>query len=326
MKLSLIIPIYNVEEYIPKCLNSIYTQRMNEEDFEVIAVVDGSPDNSIDVLNEHSKQHKNLVVIDKENGGVSSARNKGIEIARGEYIIFIDPDDTLIPGSLEKIYISLEKQEIDIAVLRSYNEVGHVEQFAWTKTIQANVVKPGLCIYKEGYTRGGVWGVVYNKKFLTKNNLKFPLGIKNSEDAYFFMQCQIKANKMIFFNIDTYLLYTRPGSASQDMSKERLVLWFNTLGLIKDFKNNRSKKKDEITMADGLTYSIISDITKNAIKTMGWKAKTFLFEHNVKDFLPICKENVNHSSKATYIMKRIINISFTMYFCISYLRYKQPKY
>ena len=80
MKLSLILPIYNVEEYIPKCLDSIYAQGLDEENFEVISVVDGSPDNSIDVVNEHSKRHKNLVVIDTENGGVSSARNKGIEV------------------------------------------------------------------------------------------------------------------------------------------------------------------------------------------------------------------------------------------------------
>ena len=127
---------------------------------------------------------------------------------------------------------------------------------------------------------------------------------------------------MIFLDIDTYMVFTRPGSASQEMSKERLSLWFNTLKLIKDFKNNNAKRQVEIAMADGLIYSIISDITKNSIKTMGWKAKKFLLEHNVKGFLPICKENVNRSSKANYIMKRIINTSFTIYFCISYFRYK----
>lgn len=322
MKLSLILPIYNVEKYIPRCLDSIYTQGLDENEFEIIAVIDGSPDRSINIVNEYSKQHKNIVVIDKENGGVSSARNMGIKVAKGEYIMFVDPDDTLIPESLKKIYTSLEIQEVDIAVLRSYNTDGNIEQFRWKNRIKEKEIYTGIDVYKKGYTRGGVWGVVYNKRFLTNNNLEFPLNIKNSEDAFFFMQCQIKANSMIFFDIDTYLVFTRPGSASQEMSKERLSLWFNTLKLIKDFKNNNAKRQIEITMADGLTYSIISDITKNAIRTMGWNAMKFLLEHNVNDFLPICKENVNRSSNATYIMKKIINISFTIFFCISYLRYK----
>lgn len=323
MKLSLILPIYNVEEYIPKCLDSIYAQGLDEENFEVISVVDGSPDNSIDVVNEHSKRHKNLVVIDTENGGVSSARNKGMEVAKGEYIMFIDPDDTLIAGSLKKIYTSLEIQEVDIAVLRSYNTSGNIEQFPWNKRIKPNVTNSGLEIYEKGYTRGGVWGVVYNKQFLNDNKLEFPLNIKNSEDAFFFMQCQILANRMIFLDIGAYMVFTRPGSASQDMSRERLSLWFNTLKLIKDFKSNSAKGQVEISMADGLTYSIISDITKNAIRTMGWNARKFLVEHNIYDFLPISNENVIRSNKASYIMKRIINISFAMYFCISYLRYKK---
>ena len=163
---------------------------------------------------------------------------------------------------------------------------------------------------------------MYNKEFLCRNKLEFELHIKNSEDAIFFMKCQIKAETFHFADIKTYSLFTRSGSASQDMRKERISLWFNALEHIKELKHAELKSNIEISIADGLIYAIISDITKNSIKTMGWKAKKFLLEHNVKGFLPICKENVNRSSKANYIMKRIINTSFTIYFCISYFRYK----
>lgn len=322
MKLSLVLPIYNVERYISKCLNSIYSQSLNEKDFEVIAVIDGSPDNSIDIVNEYSKLHSNLVVIDKENGGVSSARNRGIEVAKGDYIMFIDPDDILIQDSLKSVCTSIEEKCIDIAVLRSYSNNKDKEEFAWKHKIETKIISSGIEIYEKGYTRGGVWGVVYNRTFIIDNQLEFPLNIKNSEDAFFFMQCQIKAKRMTFLDIDTYLVITRQDSASQEMSKARISLWFNTLKLINKFKHDSSRNEIEIAMADGLAYSIISDITKNAIKTMGWKAKEFLLRHSIKEYLPICQENIKRSSKSNYIMKRIINFSFSAFFFVSYIRYK----
>lgn len=322
MKLSLVLPIYNVEKYISKCLDSIYSQSLNEKDFEVIAIIDGSPDNSIDIVNEHSKLHSNLVVIDKENGGVSSARNRGIEVAKGDYIMFIDPDDILIQGSLKSVCTSIEEKCIDIAVLRSYSNNKDKEEFAWKHKIEAKIISSGIEIYEKGYTRGGVWGVVYNRTFIIDNQLEFPLNIKNSEDAFFFMQCQIKAKRMTFLDIDTYLVITRQDSASQEMSKERISLWFNTLKLINKFKHDSSRNEIEIAMADGLAYSIISDITKNAIKTMGWEAKEFLLHHSINEYLPICQENIKRSSKSNYIMKRIINFSFSAFFFMSYIRYK----
>lgn len=322
MKLSLVLPIYNVEKYISKCLDSIYSQSLNEKDFEVIAIIDGSPDNSIDIVNEHSKLHCNLVVIDKENGGVSSARNRGIEVAKGDYIMFIDPDDILIQGSLKSVCTSIEEKCIDIAVLRSYSNNKDKEEFAWKHKIETKIISSGIEIYEKGYTRGGVWGVVYNRTFIIDNQLEFPLNIKNSEDAFFFMQCQIKAKRMTFLDIDTYLVITRQDSASQEMSKERISLWFNTLKLINKFKHDTSRNEIEIAMADGLAYSIISDITKNAIKTMGWEAKEFLLHHSINEYLPICQENIKRSSKSNYIMKRIINFSFSAFFFMSYIRYK----
>lgn len=319
--LSLILPIYNVEDYIPRCLDSIYLQGLDEVDFEVIAIVDGSPDNSLEVVSKYSERHSNLIVIDKENGGVSSARNKGIEIARGEYIMFVDPDDTLMPGTLCEIHETLKTNRSEIFILRSYSDC-NIEQFEWKNLFESATSYSGLEVYENGYTRGGVWGVVYNRQFLLNYQLEFPLNIKNSEDAFFFMKCQIKAEKIQFLDINAYLLYTRPGSASQDMSKERLTLWFNTLDLIERFKKEEAKSLVEKSMADGLVYSIISDITKNAIRTMGWSAKNFMLKHGVKQHLPICKENVRRSKGLNYIMKRIINLSYDLYFSISYMRLK----
>lgn len=320
--LSIILPIYNVEQYLIRCFDSIYSQGIDESLFEVIAVIDGSPDNSFEKASEYAKSHGNLLVVNKENGGVSSARNKGIELAKGKYIMFVDPDDTLIAGSLVKLLSSLERFKSDIYILRSFDEMTRTEIFRWNRHIETQTCYSGLEAYERGYSRSAIWGCVYNKQFLKDNQILFPLNIKNSEDAFFFMRCQILSNKMIFLDIEVYNLFTRPGSASRDISKDRLVLWFNTLKLLKDFRKSDAKNALEISLVDGLIYAVISDITKNAIKLMHWNAKEFLLQHGVKEYIPISKENMRRSSPVNQLMKHVFNISFAVWFALSYIRYK----
>lgn len=321
--LSIILPIYNVEEYLAKCFDSIYSQGVDENMFEVIAVIDGSPDNCYELATNYAAKHTNLVVVNKENGGVSSARNNGIEVAKGKNIMFVDPDDTLYPDSLPQIINILNEKENDIIILRSFYEANELEVFPWKNKVPTGATFTGIEIYEKGYARGSVCGVTYRKNFLCENKLKFELHIKNSEDAIFFLQCQIKAQSVQFADIKTYSIFVRENSASQKMSIERISLWFKALEFLKDFKENKTKDIKEVSMADGLTYSIISDITKNSIKTMGASAKKFLHSHNIKQYLPICKENIKHSTRIHKIMKMIINSSFNLFYCISYVRYKK---
>lgn len=99
-QLSIIVPIFKVEKYIRRCLESIFRQGLNDDVFEVIIVNDGTPDRSMEVIADIIQQHQNITVINQENQGLSVARNNGIEQARGEYILFIDSDDLLIDNTL----------------------------------------------------------------------------------------------------------------------------------------------------------------------------------------------------------------------------------
>ena len=99
-KVSVIIPVYNVEEYLPTCLDSIINQTL--EDIEIICVNDGSPDNCLSILNNYAGQDSRIIVINQENTGVSGARNRGLEVAGGKYIVFVDPDDWCEAECLEK--------------------------------------------------------------------------------------------------------------------------------------------------------------------------------------------------------------------------------
>lgn len=103
LKLSIIVPVYKVEKYIRSCIESIFMQGLDDEEFEIIIINDGTPDNSMGVIEDIINQHKNIKVINQENQGLSVARNKGIVAARGEYILMSDSDDLLIYNSLKPL-------------------------------------------------------------------------------------------------------------------------------------------------------------------------------------------------------------------------------
>lgn len=113
-KLSVIVPVYNVEKFLARCLDSILAQTLS--DIEIICIDDGSPDNSIEILNRYSSADKRITVIRQENRGLGGARNSGINAATGEYIGFVDSDDYLDLDFFEKLYCAAKKNDADIAV------------------------------------------------------------------------------------------------------------------------------------------------------------------------------------------------------------------
>ena len=119
MKVSVIVPVYNVEKYIKKCLNSLVNQTLDE--VEIVVVNDGSPDNSQKIIDEYTKKYKNIKSYVKENGGLSDARNYGIKKATGKYISFVDSDDYIRKDMLEKMYNYAIQKNFDIVVCDSIN-------------------------------------------------------------------------------------------------------------------------------------------------------------------------------------------------------------
>lgn len=112
-KLSFIIPVYNVEKYISRCLDSVLTQNIPLENYEVIVVNDGSPDNSADIVRNYASRYQNIILVEKENGGLSSARNYGIEYCNGEYVWMVDSDDTIQENCLKELLQYAEANKLD---------------------------------------------------------------------------------------------------------------------------------------------------------------------------------------------------------------------
>ena len=115
-KISVIIAAYNAEEYLSETLDSIFLQTMNDSEYEVIIINDGSSDSTLDILNSYKQTYSNLIIIDKENGGPSSARNAGLDIAKGEYVFFFDADDILEGDALSTMYETASEKQADLLI------------------------------------------------------------------------------------------------------------------------------------------------------------------------------------------------------------------
>ncbi len=197
LKLSIIVPVYNVEPYIRPCFESIFKQGLDENDYEVIIVNDGSTDKSMEMIADIINLHNNIKVINQENQGLSMARNNGIEKASGEYIQFVDSDDLLIDNSLPYLlnqalaskadlviadFIKENDNEIDTASLSSSQKDGNIQE----KTGKDLILHP---LYW-GYSC--VWRTLYRKDFLDKHNIRFIPHIYY-EDVPFTRLCFVKA-------------------------------------------------------------------------------------------------------------------------------------
>ena len=138
MKVSVIVPVYNVEEYIDKCLDSLVHQTL--KDMEIIVVNDGSPDNSEKIIKKYEKKYKNVKYVVKENGGLSDARNFGIKYATGDYIGFVDSDDYVATDMFEKLYNKIIEDKSDVCVCE-FIYVLISPPMAWTRLYKKELFK-----------------------------------------------------------------------------------------------------------------------------------------------------------------------------------------
>lgn len=180
--ISLIVPVYKVEEYLPKCIDSILAQTY--KDWELLLIDDGSPDRSGEICDEYAATDNRIRVYHQSNAGASSARNKGIEKAQGEYIVFADADDIVSPYYLSH----LANTDYDI-VINSYSRFGEVEEDVIITQNEEIYYREDIAEFSKKYLIDGTILAPYCKLFKTsiikRNSIRFPLGMKNAEDIYF---------------------------------------------------------------------------------------------------------------------------------------------
>ena len=224
MKLSIILPVYNVEKYIRSCMESIYSQGLAEDLFEVLIVNDGTKDNSMGVIADFIQNHSNIIVIEQENQGVSSARNNGIAKAKGEYIMMPDSDDLLLEQSLPVLLDVAIDTKADLIVadfVKMTNEDIANRKFPNQKELKIQE-KSGKELFLEDYNphESYVWRTLYRREFILDNHIKFYPGIR-IQDLPFTHECYLKAQKCI--RVSWLLNIYRIGheSATSSLSKQK---------------------------------------------------------------------------------------------------------
>lgn len=196
-KLSIIVPVYNVEKYLPKCLESLTNQTL--KDIEIICVNDGSMDNSLAILKEFASKDSRIRIIDNQHQGVAKTRNTGIEQSTGEYIGFVDSDDYIDIDFFEKLYNSATKSNSDIAIasILKHKNFFNIYNAKYTKEETAITIqdKIKLCEDKKHFFFYA-WNKIYHSGFIKENNIKFSEG-QIYEDVMFAIKALYYSNKII---------------------------------------------------------------------------------------------------------------------------------
>ncbi len=298
VKLSVIIPCYNVSEYIEKCILSLINQTLT--DIEIIAVNDGSKDDTIEKLNKLAKKYSNIIVINKKNEGVSIARNRALEIAHGDYIGFMDSDDWANSDMYEKLYNKAIKGDYDIVACDT-NAIYPDNIKYISSNIGDNSSNRELMINAYAV----IWNKIYRRKLL--ENIKFKEHMTFCEDVRFLYMIYSRVNKIGVIKEPLYNYLQRQGSLTYTYN-EKLYQLIESLDDIIDYykkekKFNKYKEELEYSYVRYLYATFIKRLAKTKNKKEFKKGVKYVIE-KVNNTFPNYKKNKyikNKSFKSIYL-------------------------
>ena len=201
MKVSIVIPLYNKAEYISHCLESLLQQDF--DGFEVVVVDDGSTDDSGRICDEKAVQDARIRVIHTENSGVTAARRKGVEQAEGEYIMFVDADDKLLPHAISNLYQAIVSNDADEVIGTYQDQHGNRHDSGWRGFVPCEPLVRNLLSIRNSFCV--LWGIIFRKELLD-GCLNAPREIVEREDSLMQIKCLMK-NPKVFFIADAVYLY-----------------------------------------------------------------------------------------------------------------------
>ena len=236
-KISVIIPVYNVEMYLKECLDSIINQTLT--DIEIICIDDGSTDNSLQVLKDYAAKDSRFVIETQPNQGQGIARNKAIDIATGEYISFVDPDDWVEEDFFEKVYKKFKETnaqvvQFDYKIYKEINKKFIKKSFLESskKYLRKNLKKASFYTWQELRWKSlddiplYACDKIYSAKFIKDNNIKFAPN-KHAEDQIFTLSCLFKASKIGYINECFYNYRIRNNSSVNSVSNDYFCIFDN---------------------------------------------------------------------------------------------------
>jgi len=292
--ISVIIPVYKVELYLRKCVDSVLAQTYTN--LEIILIDDGSPDNCGKICDEYAEKDKRIRTIHKENGGLSSARNAALDIMKGEYVVFVDSDDWVLPRYIENMYENLISYNADLSISGVFIYYEHNGKKVFPYKMRG---KNGICFKEQS-----IDALMYQNEFLPSawaklyksclfNDIRFPIG-KLFEDSSIMYKIFYKCNKISYSDDKNYCYVQRKGSITHKPSKKLandvLHVLCEMLEWIKE--NVPACEKSTISRFVGLSLHIYSNLLadkseyKDEIKHIEDKVKEYrrqvIFNKEVK--------------------------------------------
>ena len=309
-EISVVVPVYNVDKFLSRCLDSILAQSLKE--IEIICINDGSTDDSYKILKKYARQDKRIIVINQKNQGLSAARNNGIKVAKGDYISFIDSDDYIDADFLKKLYTAATSNNADIAVgeIVWHKPQGDNVLLSFRKQKVARTMENifNLCdMPKLNY----VWNKIYKKELLLDNDLFFPEGYR-FEDMLWTPHVLEKCKKAVFVPYVVYHYCFNDNSITNSVydSKKDEVKY--AVKHLFDFIH------ENFVQYDSITVNLFEKINLFQIKKSDyWKRYYFL---NIPIF-NINYERMNMKSKTP----QKINIKIFSFISLSYINKKDKK-
>ena len=276
MRLSYIIPLFNAENYIHQCLNSICNQPIDKKDFEIIVIDDGSKDESFLRAKEIAKQNDNIKVYHQENKGVSETRNRGIDLAKGNYIWFIDSDDYIISDTSNLLINCIEKYNLDILEFKMIRTKSRILNKPINNTPSSDIKVLSGKVYASsfGYNESCCTSL-YRRAFLLNTKIRFVEG-KIMEDMVFNAEIVPLSNRIAYYPLNVYRYVINPKS-----------IWTN-----KEPKALRKSIEDFIFMTKKIS-SIIKAYELNNIDTRIIKSKQQEMLYNITKRLLISNYKTN---------------------------------
>ena len=307
-KLSIIVPVYGVEKYIDKCLNSLVKQSLKE--IEVIVVNDGTKDNSQKIVDKYVKKYPDKIKsYIKENGGQGSARNYGLKKATGEYIGYVDSDDFVEKDMYKKLYNKAKENNYDIVVCGNYN----VSEDYQNKNIDAFINNYNTDLENIFFGKMAVWNKIYKRDILIKNKLEFKEKVWY-EDLAFTLKAIMNSNTFAFIDEPLYDYLIREGSTMNNSNVQRnleiLDAFNDILSYIKHNKKEEYFSKIEFLAIDHIYISAIVRVLKaDADDKVKRETINKLIDYMNTSF-PNYKNNkyINTLSKNRKIIYKLINI------------------
>lgn len=305
--ISIIVPIYKVEEYIDRCVNSLINQ--DYKNIEILLIDDGSPDKCPEICNNYSLKDERIKVFHKENGGLSDARNFGILKAKGEYIIFVDSDDYIEHNACLNFVHIVENYQADIIVgnarILENNNIRNMCHTYNTKGKYVNGKEYLLNEFKTKTMHMASWMNMYNRKFLLDNNLRFEVGLLHEDEQFtpraFLLAKRVISTEMIFYN---YII--RDNSITTQKNKTK-----NAESIVKICKD-LEKKYDKLE-GNELKYAL-----KEYLVDIYFKAfhQAKLYKDDLSYLVDVDFLKRNSYSKKNKIRVKILSFNKKLYYAV----------